>query len=244
MDDYRAETFGERFADVYDDWFPDADERMIARLSELARGGTALELAIGSGRVALPLRQAGVAMQGIDISPEMVARLRARPGGDSIPVTIGDFADVGVDGEFPLIFVVFNTIFGLLSQDEQVRCFENVVRRLAPGGVFVIEAFVPDVARFTARQVVRVVKLELGAVHLNAGEWDPVRQHITIQHIVLTEAGVRLRPMKLRYAWPAELDLMARLAGLRLRERWADWDRAPFTADSTKHISLYERASP
>lgn len=243
MENYRAEMFGERFADVYDDWFPDADERMIARLSELAQGGPVLELAIGSGRVALPLQRAGVQVRGIDISPDMVARLRARPGGDSIPVTIGDFADVGVDGEFGLIFVVFNTLFGLLGQDEQVRCFENVARHLAPGGVFVVEVFVPDVTRFTARQGVRAVKIELNAVHLDITAWDPLNQSVTTQHVVLTESGVRLRPIRLRYAWPAELDLMARLTGLRLRERWADWDRTPFTADSVKHISVYERAT-
>ena len=240
MDDYREEMFGERMANFYDEWFPDCDERTIARLAELAQGGPALELGIGSGRVALPMHRAGVPVQGIDVSPAMVARLRARPGGADIPVTMGDFADVGVEGQFALIYVVFNTFFGLRSQDRQIQCFENVARHLAPGGVFLIDAFVPDPARFSGCQAVRTVKIEMNAVHLDISQWDPLNQLITAQHVMLTEQGIRLFPMQLRYAWPAELDLMARLAGLRLRERWADWDRAPFTGDSARHISVYE----
>lgn len=242
MDEYTEETYGERIAGVYDDWYQAFDEQTISVLSELAQGGHALELGIGTGRIALPLRQKGVPVHGIDASNAMLDRLRAKPGGDSIPLTLGNFADVGVDGQFSLIYVLFNTFFALLTQDEQVRCFENVARRLAPGAVFLVEAFVPDVARFSGRQAVRASKVESDEVRLDVSQWDPVNQSLAVQHVVLTRRGVRLFPVKMRYAWPSELDLMARLAGLRLRERWASWERASFTAGSTRHISVYERS--
>ena len=243
MDNYQADTYGERIAAVYDEWYQSYDERTIETLCELARGGPALELGIGSGRIALPLQQRGVQVHGIDVSAAMLGRLRAKPGGDHVPVTLGNFADVGVEGAFSLIYVLFNTFFGLLSQEEQLRCFENVARRLTPDGVFLIEAFVPDLARFSGRQTVRAIKVGNDEVRLDVTQWDPVEQHLTSQHVVLTEQGIRLYPVKLRYVWPSELELMARLAGLRLRQRWANWDRAGFTADSTKHISVYERAA-
>lgn len=242
MDEYQEETYGERIADVYDDWYQTYDEQAVSTLSELARGGPVLELGIGTGRIALPLRRKGILVHGIDASEAMLSKLHAKPDGDRIPVTMGNFADVAVDGQFSLIYVLFNTFFALRTQDEQIRCCEHVARHLAPSGVFLIEAFVPDVARFSGKQAVRAVQVNSDEVRLNVTQWDPVTQHLTSQHVVLTEQGVRLFPVKLRYVWPAELDLMARLAGLRLRERWEGWDRSGFTADSTKHISVYERS--
>jgi len=240
--DYTAETYGDRIAGVYDDLYAGYDERAIAVLQELAPVGPALELGIGTGRIALPLQRTGVAVHGIDASQAMVDHLRAKPGGADIPVTLGDFAAVNVDGSFPLIYVLFNTFFALLTQAEQVRCFKNVAQHLTAAGVFVIEAFVPDVARFTGGQAVRAVYVGTEEVRLDVTRWDPLNQHLTSQHIHLTEQGLRLFPVKIRYVWPAEFDLMAQLAGLRLRQRWAGWDRSPFDEDSAKHISVYERS--
>jgi SAM-dependent methyltransferase len=222
---------------------PEYDEAMIATLAELARAGRALELGIGTGRIALPLAARGVEVHGIDASPAMVARMRIKPGGAEIPVAMGDFADVGVEGAFSLVYVVFNTFFGLLSQEEQVRCFENVARHLAADGVFVIEAFVPDMTRFARGQCLNAARVETDAVLLDASRHDPLTQRVVSQQILITESGTRLFPVQIRYAWPAELDLMARLAGLRLRHRWAGWQREPFTAASGKHVSVYERAA-
>jgi hypothetical protein len=169
----------------------------------------------------------------------MVAQLRAKPGGDAIPVTIGNFADVGVGGQFSLIYVLFNTFFQLLTQDEQVRCFENAARHLLPGGVFVLEAFVPDLSRYARRQAVSATLVTDGEVRLDVSSHDPLAQRTDSQHVVLTEQGVKLYPVKIRYAYPPELDLMARLAGLRLLHRWGTWEQGPFTAESGKHVSVY-----
>ena len=242
MDSYREDTYGERIADVYDDWYAEYDDDTVTTLRELAQGGRALELAIGTGRVALPLQQSGVAVEGIDASEAMLAKLRSKPGGDKIPVTVGNFADVAVEGQYALIYVLFNTFFALLTQEEQLRCFRNVADHLSPQGSFVIEAFVPDMKRFNGRQVIRVGDVRENELHLDASQLDPVNQQILAQHVVLTEEGIRLYPVKLRYAWPSELDLMARLAGLQLKHRWGDWRKVPFSADSGNHISVYEHA--
>jgi SAM-dependent methyltransferase len=239
VNSYGPDTYGEQIAGVYDTWFGAYDPSAIGTLHALAGTGPVLELGIGTGRIALPLRERGLAVHGIDASPAMVDRLRAKPGGDQISVTLGDFADVAAGGPFSLIYVVFNTFFALLSQDDQVRCFQNVARRLTPDGVFVIEAFVPDVARYSSGQTFRTVDVTTQSARLEATRHDPVQQRITSQHIVLTEQGIRLYPVQLRYAWPSELDLMARLAGMRLRERWGGWERSPFTTSSPRHISLY-----
>ena len=242
MDTYREDTYGERIAAVYDDWYAGVDDAAIATLHDLADGGRALELGIGTGRIALPLQESGVEVHGIDASEAMVARLRAKPGGERIPVTLGNFADVAVEGEFSLIFVLFNTFFALLTQHEQVRCFQNVARHLSPAGAFLIEAFVPDMTRFDRRQTVRTVRVGDREVRLEASQLDPVSQQVTSQHVHLSEQGVRLYPVRIRFAWPAELDLMARLGGLHLRHRWGGWQRTPFTAASGTHISVYEQA--
>lgn len=242
MDNYRQDTYGERIAGVYDDWYAEYDEATLTTLRELAGGGRALELGIGTGRVALPLQRSGVAVEGVDASEAMVARLRNKPGGDKIPVVMGDFADVAVEGQYSLVYVLVNTFFALLTQEQQLRCFRNVAQHLSPRGSFLIEAFFPDLSRLSARQSVRVGDITENEVHLDIAETDPVTQQITAQQVVLTEQGVRFYPVKLRYAWPAELDLMARLAGLELKHRWGDWRKGPFSADSRMHISIYEHA--
>jgi len=240
---YDVSTYGERMADVYDDWprLPTNTERAVEFLAGVAGRGPILELGVGTGRIALPLLQRGFTVHGIDASPAMVAKLRAKPGGERIPVAMGDFAEVAVAGRFSLIFVAFNTFFGLLSQDAQLRCFSAVAERLADDGVFVIEAFVPDLTRFHRGQHVGVTDVGANAVHLETSVHDPVAQRVRAQQVVITERGVRLYPVEVRYAWPSELDLMARLAGLRLRERWGGWGRETFDASSGAHVSVYER---
>ena len=241
---YTNSTYGERVAEVYDDWYGEYDQHAISVLTELARGGRALELGIGTGRVALPLTANNVEVQGIDAAPAMVARMRVKPGGDRIPVSIGNFADVAIDGEFALIYIVFNTFFALLSQAEQVRCFANVATHLTPNGCFLIEAFVPDVTRFDRGQSNRAVRVREEGVELDVSQLDFAAQHVVSQKVILTDGSVRLYPVQIRYAYPSELDLMAQLAGLRLGQRWSNWQREPFTSESQKHISIYERAAP
>ncbi|MFL6274821.1 MAG: class I SAM-dependent DNA methyltransferase [Blastocatellia bacterium] len=241
MDEYIKATYGEHLAEVYDQWFGDYEQDAIEQLAKLAGGGPALELGIGTGRIALPLAARGITVHGIDAAPPMVARLRARPGGDAIAVTMGDFADVNVEGEFPLVFIVFNTLFALLTQEEQARCFRNVAAHMTEDGRFVVEAFVPDVARFRNGQSVRAYTVTNDRVSLQVAQHDAVRQRLMTQYIVFTEQGMKLYPVEVRYAWPSELDLMAELAGLKLRHRWGNWKREEFNSNSEKHISVYER---
>jgi SAM-dependent methyltransferase len=242
MDRYEPETYGERIADVYDEWHTHMDPAATVEvLASLAGSGPVLELGIGTGRVAIPLAARGLDVHGVDASPAMVERMRAKPGGAGIGVTFGHLADVPVDRSFSLIFIVFNTFFALLSQDDQVRCFTNVARRLEPGGRFSLEGFVPDVARFDRGQRVHVTNLEVDRMRLDVSVHRPAEQRVDSQHVVITGSGVRLVPVPLRYAWPSELDLMARLAGLRLRHRWGGWNREPFGDDSQRHISVYEK---
>jgi SAM-dependent methyltransferase len=225
---------------VYDEWYKDYDAAAIAALAELADDGRVLELGIGTGRIAPPLAARGVKVYGIDAAPAMVARLRAKPAGDRIEVSIGDFADVDVPGEFALIYIAFNTFFALLTQESQVRCFRNVAAHLAPGGCFLIEAFVPDMRRFDGEQTNRATRVTTEHVELDVAQHERIEQRVVGQKVVITDGNVRLYPIQIRYAWPAELDLMAQLAGLRLRARWGDWQRAPFTSQSGKHVSVYE----
>ena len=239
MERYIASTYGDHLADVYDQWFVLAEDAAIETLAELANGGRALELGIGTGRVGLPLAARGVEVHGIDASAAMVSKLRAKAGGESIPVTMGNFADVNVEGEFSLIFVAFNTFFALLTQEEQVRCFRTVAARLKEGGAFLIDAFVPDMKRFTGGQELRTHAVTTEQVSLQASQHDPVNQRLKSQFVVLSNDQVRLYPVEIRYCWPSELDLMAELAGLRLRHRWGGWNRGEFTAASEKHISVY-----
>jgi len=213
---------------------------MISTLKETSGAGPILELGIGTGRIALPLAAQGVEVHGIDASEAMVAKLRAKPGGERLPITLGNFADVPVSHRYSLVFVVFNTLFGLSSQEEQVRCFSNVASRLVPGGRFLIEAFVPDVTRFERDQIVQAIRVDAGEIRLEASRHDSLNQRVSSQQVVIDDTGIRLFPIQVRYAWPSELDLMARLAGMRLAERWSNWRREPFTSASGSHISSYE----
>jgi SAM-dependent methyltransferase len=240
MNFYSDETYGERVAGVYDEWHSEYDPLAIDALAELAQNGKALELGIGTGRIALPLSERNVEVYGIDAAPSMISRLRSKPGADRITVTQGSFADVSVEGEFALVYVVFNTFFALSSQEEQVRCFRNVAARLTRGGCFVIEAFVPDLTRFDHGQANWATKVTEDVVELDVGRHDQATQRVTSQKVVITDGNVRLYPLQIRYAWPSELDLMAQLAGMRLRERWSSWKRDPFTSESGKHISIYQ----
>jgi SAM-dependent methyltransferase len=242
MDRYDPDTYGEQIADLYDEWYGGMDPAAaVDLLGSLARRGPVLELGVGTGRVAIPLSERGLEVHGIDASPAMVERLRAKAGGDRIGVTFGDLADVPVDRSFSLVFVVFNTLFALPTQDAQVRCFGNVARRLVPGGFFLLECFVPDPARFDEHQRVSVFGIDVDQVRLNLARHRPAEQRVDSQHVLITEDGTRLVPVALRYAWPSELDLMARLAGLRLRHRWGGWRREPYDDDSRAHVSVYEK---
>jgi SAM-dependent methyltransferase len=238
-----AKSFGEDVAGVYDKLSQRGDEtETVAFLEELAHGGPALELAIGTGRIALPLAERALRVDGIDLSPDMVAKLRAKPGGDKLEVTIGDFADVGVEGEYRLIYVVFNTLHNLLTQDDQVRCFENVATHLTDDGSFLVEAMLPGrLHRLRNDQYVDAEAVGIDHVRLDVARHDPVAQLLEESHVTLSSKGVHLNPIVTRYVWPSEMDLMARIAGLRLKERWAGWKREPLTASSSGHVSVYGR---
>jgi SAM-dependent methyltransferase len=235
--------FGERVAARYDATSAEMFDLAVVDpavdfLAGLARGGAALELGIGTGRIALPLARRGVRVQGIDLSEAMVARLRAKPGGEEIYVTIGDFASTRVDGTFSVAYLVFNTIQNLTSQDAQVACFENVAAHLAPGGCFVIEVGVPSLQRLPPGETVRAFALT--PTYVGFDEFDVVRQGLISHHYRLEGDRVELDSVPFRYVWPSELDLMARIAGMRLRERWGGWKREPFTRESTRHVSVWE----
>lgn len=234
--------FGDRYAHEYDEMTtldPGPAVEFLAGL--VPGGGRVLELAVGTGRVAIPLAARGVAVEGVEGSAAMVERMRRKPGGGSIPAVVGDMADVAVEGPFEMAYLVFNTLFNLPSQARQVDCFRNVAKVLEPGGVFVIECFVPDMTRFDGDQRVATRALAEDSVRMEFVLHDPVEQTLTYQRVTFDSAGTTLRPLRLRYCWPSELDLMAQLAGMRLRERHEDWTRRPFTAASRTHVSVYER---
>jgi SAM-dependent methyltransferase len=241
---YGAAFFGEREAAVYDahvaEMFdPKVVTPVVETLAGFAGGGAVLEMGIGTGRIALPLAQRGVHVQGIDASAAMVARLRAKPGNDVIDVTIGDFATTRVDGRFALVYLIFNTIFNLKTQDEQVACFQNAAEHLESGGHFVIELGVPDLQRLAPGQDVFVYSVDARTMSFDV--YDVVTQHLTSNHFVVDDGRVSSYPVEGRYAWPSELDLMARLAGMRLGERWGGWNREPFTSVSRSHVSVYAK---
>jgi SAM-dependent methyltransferase len=234
--------YGDRWAAVYDERFAGRDPAAaVAFLAGLADGGLVLELAIGTGRVAVPLSARGVTVHGIDASQAMVDRLRAKPGGEAIPVTIGDMAEVEVTGPFRLVYLIFNTLFGLLSQHKQAECFRNVARVLEPGGSFIIECFVPDVSRFTGGQLARAQEVTEDSATLELSRHDAAAQRVTTQVITFDQRGMHMRPVAIRYSWPGELDLMADRAGLKLQARYSGWDRQPFDSTSAGHVSVYER---
>lgn len=240
MEDFRPETYGERVADVYDQWYKPvetADE--VALLAELAAGGRALELGVGTGRVAIPLAQHGVEVVGLDASPAMITAMRKKPGGHDVGVEMGDMETVDVAGEFSLIFVVFNTFFQLYSQESQLNCFRNVAAHLAPGGRFLIHGFVPDMSAVEAGQTIGVREAGLDLVRLEATTYDRLEQRIDTTQVRITEDGIRLVHAKLRYALPSELDLMAMVAGLKLEERYGAFDKSEFNDGCAWAVSIY-----
>jgi hypothetical protein len=234
MTDY----FAGRVAKRYDAETADMPvEPVVDFLAALVGDGAALELGIGTGRIALPLSQRGIPVRGIDLSPDMVAQLRAMPGGGEIDVTIGDFATTTVDGTFSLAYVVFNTIFNLRTQERQVACFHNVAAHLEPGGAFVVEIMVPELQRLPRGDT--LLLFDASPEHIGFDEYDLVTQGLTSHHYYPADGEYSTFPG--RYIWPSELDLMAQLAGMRLRERWGDWNREPFTSESTKHVSVWQK---
>jgi SAM-dependent methyltransferase len=243
-EDHFGEPVAERYDDSATDMFePAVVDPVVDFLAGLAGDGAALELGIGTGRIALPLARRGVRVHGIDLSAAMVARLRAKPGAEEIGVTIGDFATTRVEGAFAVAYLVFNTIMNLTTQDEQVACFRNVAAHLEPGGCFVIEVALPDLQRLPPGETVR--PFTVTATRLGFDEYDVVSQGLISHHYRVVDGGLEVNSIPFRYVWPSELDLMARLAGMTLRERWSGWKREPFTSDSREHVSVWEKtASP
>ncbi|MDX2932879.1 class I SAM-dependent DNA methyltransferase [Streptomyces ipomoeae] len=242
-DGYFDEAVAARYDDTSADMFsPEAVEPVVELIAGLAAehgDSRALEFGIGTGRIALPLARRGVPVHGIDMSRAMVERLRAKPGGADIGVTIGDFATTRVDGEFGVAYLVFNTINNLTTQDAQVDCFRNAAAHLVPGGCFVIEVHVPDLRRLPPGQ--NAVPFRVGPDRLGFDTYDMATQGMRSHHVMVVDGRTEYWSLPFRYVWPAELDLMARLAGMRLRDRWAGWHREPFTSDSTKHVSVWEK---
>ena len=239
--------FGERVAERYDetsaDMFDPAKvDPVVEFLAELASDGSALELGIGTGRIAVPLAQRGIRVHGIDLSEAMVSQLRRKPGADRIGVTIGDFARATVEERFSVAYLVFNTIMNLTSQDEQVACFRNVAAHLQPGGCFVIEVGIPDLQRLPPGETVRAFTVT--PERLGFDEYEIATQGLISHHYWIEDGELEVFAAPFRYVWPAELDLMARLAGMSLRERWSSWNREPFTSDSRQHVSVWEKRAP
>ncbi len=230
-----AARFDERYADQAD---PRVVDPIVDFLEHVGRGGAALEFGVGTGRIALPLARRGVRVHGIDLSDAMLARLRAKPGAEEIGITIGDFATTTVDGTFSVVYLVANTIVNLTTQDEQLECFRNASRHLEPGGCFVIEVLVPGLRTLPPGE--RFQPFDVSPTHLGFDEYDVARQGLVSHHYWLSGGEVEVFSLPFRYVWPSELDLMARLAGMTLRERWSDWTREPFTSESTKHVSVWE----
>lgn len=245
MVDVTKDHFGQAVAARYDERTTSTAEvvdAIVEFLVEQAGDGPALEFGIGTGRIALPLSARGVRLRGIDLSEAMVARLRSKPGGDTIDVTIGDFATAKVEGAYSLVYLVANTIMNLTTQDEQVACFHNVASHLQPGGCFVVEVSIPDLQRLPPGETVR--PFTVSATRLGFDEYDVAAQGLISHHYWIDDGKLETVSMPFRYVWPAELDLMARLAGMSLRERWSDWKREPFTSDSREHVSVWEKTTP
>jgi SAM-dependent methyltransferase len=236
FDERIAETYEAKWPELFD---PAVVDPAVDFLADLAGSGAALELGIGTGRIALPLSRRGVRVHGIELSAAMVAQLRAKPGAQSIGVTVGDFATTGPGGTFQLAYLVRNTITNLTTQDEQVECFRNVAAHLEPGGYFVIEVYVPELRRLPPGQTIH--PFTVTPAHLGFEEYDVASQIAFSHHYWVVDGRLETRSSPHRYVWPSELDLMARLAGMTLRQRWADWKREPFTSDSTSHISVWQK---
>jgi len=238
--------FDERVAKSYEAKWPEIFEpavvdAAVSFLAGLAGSGAALELGVGTGRIALPLSQRGVRVHGIELSPAMVAEMRTKPGADAIGVTIGDFATTRVEGSFELAYLVRNTITNLTTQDEQVQCFQNVAAHLRPGGCFVIEVYIPELQRLPPGETVHAFTVT--PTHLAFEEYDLAMQIAFSHHYWVVDGQLETFTAPFRYVWPSELDLMARLAGMTVRERWSNWNREPFTSASRSHISVWKRTT-
>jgi len=244
VEGYDASTYGERFADVYDDWYADLGEvdDCVKALIELAGGGRVLELGVGTGRLAIPLTEAGVEVTGIDASPAMLQRLAAKPGGDRVEAILGDMAAPPLgDRHFAAAFVAYNTFFNLVDVEDQRRCLRAVADHLEAGGRVAIEAFVPDDDALDSGSRVEARTVTADKVVLSVSRSDRAAQELSGQYVDITEAGIRLRPWRIRWATPDQLDALAADAGLGLVERWAGWDRSPFGPDDDAHVSVYAR---
>jgi SAM-dependent methyltransferase len=238
FDERVAARYDESAADMFDAAVVDP---VVDLLVELAGGGRALELGIGTGRIALPLAQRGVPVHGIELSKAMAAKLRTKQAGEDIGVTIGDFATTTVDGTFSVAYLVFNTILNLTTQPAQVACFRNVAAHLEPGGCFVVEVGVPGLQRLPPGETFHV--FHVSETRWGIDEYDVANQGLTSHHFEIVDGRLERFSVPFRYAWPSELDLMAELAGMKLRDRWSGWKQEPFTSESRKHVSVWEKRS-
>lgn len=241
MKGYDVSTYGEKMANIYDDIQGDRDTNATVEFLAQFTKNNALELGIGTGRVAIPLAQKGIEVFGIDSSKSMLELLIQKDKGKKVKAELGNFAEFSFNRKFSLIYAVFGTFFCLETQELQVQCFRNVFEHLEKKGVFILECSIPDFSAYTRNQNVRLAHMSLGHVIVTTSEHDPVNQRTTSQHVVFTESGIKLLPACVRYAWPSELDLMGQIAGLKLRERWGNWHHSPFSANSLQHVSVYEK---
>ena len=242
MKGFGPSTFGELNADEYDALHnPGTTDACVDLIAELASGGTVLELAIGTGRIALPLSERGLAVSGFDASAEMLEILRAKPGGSSIQTWVDDMAAFETDQTFDIAFLVFNTLYNLTRQADQISCFQHVAKHLKPGGRFLVEAFMPNRDSFENNQAVRTKYVSFDKVWLEAVQHDPIAQKLNYQRIRISKHGTELKPLPMRYVWPAELDLMAQLAGLHPVAHWGGWQKQPLTAESSMYVIVYEK---
>jgi SAM-dependent methyltransferase len=240
MQGFGPKTFGELYAEEYDALHnPGTTEDCVNLIADLAHDRSILELAIGSGRIALPLKARGIDVCGFDASPEMVELLKQKPGGEAIETWVADMADFHLDRRFGFAYLVFNTLYNLTTQDAQVKCFQCVADHLEPGGQFLIEAFMPNRERFQDNQAVRTKYVSMNTAWLEAAQHNPVTQTIYYQRIRITEEGTRLMPLAMRYVWPSELDLMAALAGFEPVAKWGGWHKQPLTPSSDMYVALY-----
>jgi len=245
MEDFDpGSSFGYDVSKSYDDPVNTRgdEEQTVAFLAGLANGRDVLEFAVGTGRIALPLRAAGVRVDGIELSEHMIDRMREKPGGNQVEVTVGDMSRASTGRTYGLVYLVYNTIGNLLTQDDQVRCFQNAARHLTDDGVFVLECRIPTAPARPGHQFIDVEHLKADYVKLEVCRYDPVTQILDDNHVQIGTDGIIFHPIRLRLAYPPEFDLMARIAGVRLRDRWGGWNGEPYTADSRRHISVYERA--
>ncbi|MCR9193473.1 MAG: class I SAM-dependent methyltransferase [Hyphomonas sp.] len=242
MKGFGPTTFGELNAEEYDALHdPGTTEACVDLIAELAGDGDVLELAIGTGRIALPLAERGLRISGFDASPEMLKILEGKPGGSNIETGIADMASFDLERKYDFAFLVFNTLYNITAQKDQVACFQQVANHLRPGGRFLVEAFMPNRESFENNQAVRTKHVSFDSVWLEAVQHDPVAQTLNYQRIRITETGTQLKPLPMRYVWPAELDLMAQIAGLRPVAHWGGWQKQPLTASSDMYVIVYEK---